>query len=746
MTENQTDITPHAPRIAFLSNAIDDPNSGEIWRGIVDVARAHGAQVVNFAGGSMGNLSGLESIHAVVYDLVSAERVDGVILWGAMINTFVPESDILNMAQGFKPLPTVSIGLNLDGVPSVLLDNYGGMWGAISHLITAHNRRKIVFVGGPEAHAETRVRLRAYRDALAHHAIPRSPELVFFGNFLASEGETIVARLLDQRRVDFDAVAASDDRVAAAIVDALRRRKIHVPAQVAVIGFDDQEMARCQSIPLTTVRIPNYELGRRAAAMLFHQLEGEQGLPAETIPLQLAVRQSCGCPLGMVQRAMVRPENYPDLQKYMPVDRSRMIAEMKWAAGLDNVPDESIAALLDAFLDGVLSGTSPDNKPFLSLFNQLTEVQIQCEADLLPLEDLISTMRQLVLPILKDQPDQLTRAENSWQQARVLIAEAAQRSEVYRRIQTTEYWGMLNEIGQQLGAAYNRNQLADLIYQRLPEIGIQGCYLSVYEDPANPTGWSRLIAAYWRDWRYELSEEGMRFPSREWIPEGFSLREADTNWMFLPLNFNQEQIGFGLFEGGARYLPMYETLRSQIGSALKGASLINEVMALSLTDGLTGLANRRAFDLAVDKEIEHSHRFEQELALIMIDFDYFKEYNDSFGHPAGDEALILIARDLEKVARRGLDLVARLGGDEYAVLLVGTSLKDAAAIAEEIRRRALTLPGLLRPITLSLGVAALDGMEQPDSTQLIEAADRQLYQAKQNGRNRVGAGPSGKEA
>ena len=704
--------------IAFLTNALDDPNCGELWRGIVDITRERGGRVITFAGGSSGDPSGEELPRAVIYDLVNPARLDGIILWGAMINTFVTSEEIRAMAFRHLPLPVVSIGLELEGIPSVVVDNYAGMWAAISHLVSVHHRQRIVFVGGPEGHAETDLRFRAYQDVLAHFGIPLRQELVFSADFAPAEAKTIVARLLDERQLHFDAIAVTDDRVAAAVTDELIQRGVKVPEQVSVVGFDDQDLARCQSTPLTTVRIPNYEVGRQAAMLLLDCQKGEPASQVIKVPLQLVVRQSCGCPLAAVQNARLYP---PD----------------QAASGLEELPAGQISPILEAFLTCLDLDEPAGSAVFLERVGQIIRQRGSTGADLFPLEELVSTVRREVLPSLAGQTERAVRAENACHQARVMIAEAVQRHEVQRRIQSADTWTLLNDIGQLLVATYDREKLAELTYRRLPEIGIQGCYLSIYEDPAHPAEWARLVVAYDQDQFFELPQEGVRFHAQDWIPRGFSLGEGSAGWMFLPVNFNQEQIGFVLFRAGADDLIVYETLRSQLGSALKGAALLNEVVALSLTDSLTGLSNRRAFDLFLNNEVEHSRRFFQDLAMILIDLDHFKEYNDSFGHPAGDDALMIIGRDLAKAARRGLDIAARLGGDEFALLLVGTNMADAILIANEICQRAPGLPGLLRPITLSLGVAVAEGRKRVEPGQLVDLADRRLYQAKQSGRNRV---------
>jgi diguanylate cyclase (GGDEF)-like protein len=158
------------------------------------------------------------------------------------------------------------------------------------------------------------------------------------------------------------------------------------------------------------------------------------------------------------------------------------------------------------------------------------------------------------------------------------------------------------------------------------------------------------------------------------------------------------------------------------------------------TDALTGLHNRGWLDDAFDREIKRSERDELPLALIMIDVDHFKNYNDEYGHLAGDRVLITVA-DAIRSPLRPNDLVARFGGEEFAVLLPETTVSNAEIIAERLRDHVAKVdPGLLDnrqlpAVTISLGIAG----RQPGYSldMMIAAADVAMYHAKRNGRNRV---------
>ncbi len=169
------------------------------------------------------------------------------------------------------------------------------------------------------------------------------------------------------------------------------------------------------------------------------------------------------------------------------------------------------------------------------------------------------------------------------------------------------------------------------------------------------------------------------------------------------------------------------------------------LVGLSLTDGLTGLANRRHFDEVLAREGDRSRRDRRPMSLLMLDVDWFKYYNDQYGHPAGDVVLCQVARILLDSVRRPGDLAARYGGEEFVVILPGLDAGAAGVMAERVRARVEALAithahGLSGRVTISIGVAELDLDDAHGAETLVGQADAALYRAKAGGRNRVEAG------
>jgi len=184
-----------------------------------------------------------------------------------------------------------------------------------------------------------------------------------------------------------------------------------------------------------------------------------------------------------------------------------------------------------------------------------------------------------------------------------------------------------------------------------------------------------------------------------------------------------------------------EAVADICATAIQNAHYVERVKQLAYLDGLTGIFNRRYFEMRVVEEIDRARRFDSGMAVLMIDIDQFKRLNDEFGHLLGDEVLRQVSSMFHQQVRK-IDVVCRYGGEEFAILLSQTNQQHSLAVAEKLRRlvESWQFPGVPQSVTISAGVATF-----PDHgttrDELVKSADAGLYAAKQGGRNRVLLGP-----
>ena len=216
--------------------------------------------------------------------------------------------------------------------------------------------------------------------------------------------------------------------------------------------------------------------------------------------------------------------------------------------------------------------------------------------------------------------------------------------------------------------------------------------------------------------------------------------------IFVTTRGSSEDEAFGLNLGAVDYISKpfsIPVVKARVRTHLQLKRHTDKLESLAMIDGLTGIANRRSFDQTLEQEWRRAQRTGTWLSLIMIDIDEFKKYNDNYGHGTGDECLRLVAVTIESTMRRSGDFVGRYGGEEFVVLLPECDQEGAVEMAEKIRTKIkrLNIPHAFSQIsdhiTVSLGCNSMRYAPDTECTQLFQKADQALYQAKEQGRDRV---------
>jgi diguanylate cyclase (GGDEF)-like protein len=251
--------------------------------------------------------------------------------------------------------------------------------------------------------------------------------------------------------------------------------------------------------------------------------------------------------------------------------------------------------------------------------------------------------------------------------------------------------------------------------------------------PANQAPWSRILAT-----NGTAIENDISFTSGP-----FKLFVEAASRMSIPLISFGQTLGVLTLHSSQpnafreSELQSLESVADICASSIQNAHYLERVKQLAYLDGLTGIFNRRFFELRIAEEIERARRHSMSLAVVMTDIDQFKKLNDEFGHLLGDEVLRQVSSLFHQQLRK-MDVVCRYGGEEFAILLIQTNAQHAMGVAEKLRRmvESWQFPGVPRMVTISAGVAAFPE-HGASRDEIVRAADTALYAAKQAGRNRV---------
>jgi sigma-B regulation protein RsbU (phosphoserine phosphatase) len=551
------------PTIAFLTRTFRGYlESFPLWHGISDEARESDVNLIYVPGNPPASVFGEEARSNVLYDLVSGRRIDGVIFWTGVLLGHSPPDTMDAFFRRFAGLPRIGIGPPTEGMTNFTVDNYRGMFEACSHLIERHGCRRIAFVRGPALSEEAVLRYRAYRDALEQFGIPLDPALTVAGDFQRESGRKAVAALCDERRASFDAVAAANDATAFGVVDELRARARAVPDEVKVVGFDDILDSRYARIPLATVSQPFYDMGRRAVKKMIKLIAGEEGNETIHVPARFVARLSCGCHGRTASRPALNAAGRTPAREGLAAAVVAATENEPFRAVVRAPAIERIASAFLAEAGGAAEGTFPNavNRELLSF---------ETEGEVAAFYDLLAALREAVHGAAGEKVSDLLRAETLIQQGLIAVGDFALRLIAEQGFRRDVMNSLLRYFTQQLLSQYTLNDLLQVLAYRLPLLGIAGCWLSLYDDPAGSRETARLVLAVEEGRTIELDPDGRPFPAVEIIPERLIPRSRRFV-LFVDAVFSErEPIGFIVLADGPRDPGLYDAVQVQLSVALQ---------------------------------------------------------------------------------------------------------------------------------------------------------------------------------
>ncbi len=677
--------------IGVFTAELDDAYQIEVWRGIEGRARDRGVGVVCFLGSRVDSANVSEAAANVAYRIADHRSIDGLVVVSSAIGTFLDAEGLARLFARRGGLPQVSVGVKIAGVASLSVDGSEGLVEVVRHLARDHGRRHFALLGGPPGHPEGEERARAFRRALHDAGIPFDPRLAVQGSFLQDSGIEAAQRLAASG-VFFDALVCLNDRMALGAMSQLRKVGIRVPEEVSVVGFDGIEGGRYVTPPLTTVVQPLRELGSLALDALLDVCDGKE--PRDrTLSCALAIRQSCGCPPA---------RSYdPDL-KQLPAD---VTAEERVA--IEELVERARRDDGNGFivrLNAALAAAEPEGRLSSRWNGFLSLIRRRVPAEGSPLFEF----------------------------ARVLVGETETRFQTARRTAAEERFATLREICASLAGSFEMPVILSRLEVGLDRLGIGGGYLALFEGKGKSAEWSRLVMTPREAGLSPLSAKGLRFRTAQLVPPTAGGAWRKGSWILEPLIFQDEPLGYILLPGGADELSLYDTLRDQVASAVKGALLLEQVRTHE--HRLEAEVKRRTAELTranaeLTREIERRVRLEEEVVDISnrtmqrIGQDI---HDDLCQHLAGIAMLATVLRgDLAEVDGGAVSSIDRIGN------LLADSIARAKQIARGLFPTGLEEHGLSAAIEEMVAVArqrfhaAIDFRSSPDFS--LPDTDRALH-------------------
>ncbi|WP_433926540.1 SpoIIE family protein phosphatase [Sorangium cellulosum] len=565
-------MTKKRRTIALLMDYMRGEFQSTVRIGVERAAEAHDVNLVFAVGEILAGAASSEAVQNSIYRLVGAEAVDGVVVASGSLCNYLGVEELQRFCRDFAPVPLCSIGLALEGVPSVVVDNGLGIEMTAGHLIDDHGRRRVAYIGGSPSNGEARIRAEAYRRALATRAIPYDERLVASGAFTIDTGRSAMREILD-RGVDLDAVVAANDNMALGAIDVLKARGIGVPKDILVCGFDDVGVARYANPSLTTVRQPIKRLGEIAVETVLRMLDGEDVPEVNLQQIELTRRESCGCASRPV---VVRPLAAPPPRGAPPPlggRRDELERELEQVVGIPAAAFGGWPAELLSALEEELEGREGR---FVRALERLL--------DMAALDGVFLDLFQGVITLLRAQlrrpPEDPAAAatnealERIWHACRVLIGSASVRSEGRQRLQVEVASIDLSWSARWFSTCLSLPLVKSMLASQMSRLHFTHAAVSLYEDAQRTT----LKPLFLMEDGREVETPSESFPVQKLAPPGFLDASERRSMVVMPLMLgNTEHFGIVALDSGANEM-VYDALRLQLGSAVKTVALHREVV------------------------------------------------------------------------------------------------------------------------------------------------------------------------
>jgi signal transduction histidine kinase/DNA-binding LacI/PurR family transcriptional regulator len=592
---------------------------GRVWgldymAAITDAAEAHDINLICFVGGKPTAITtpGQMAPSYGLYDLAQTADLAGIVL-SADLGHSVPGEDIRSFAQNFGKIPMAATALEVENIPSLIVDSIGGMRMMIRHLIELHGYKRIAFICGPKRQVEAEQRLFAYREELKAHGIEYDERLVVSGDYSPESGRAAIRKLMDGRKVKFEAVAAANDRMAFGAMEMLRNYGLNIPSDVAVTGFDDVREARSLGVPLTTVRQSFYDLGKNTFETLLKVIDGDSEPTLTTIPTGLMVRWSCGCQPRFIKQAQISREEVARTGT-LENKHEAAIRAMFEASGTPMTSKIALNGVYSKAWDTFLMVLRGERvaESFLSSIEQSILTLQKYNDDPSDWHNVLSVFRRYALAGITDK-DTTLQAENLFQQARMLVGELSQRYQAYQRLELEQQEQVLQSFSFAMAPAMSLHEIGTAIQQNFPAMGIERLYVMFYDKIARPQSallppsQNHQLFLQYENGKCDLFTEQPKLATGHLIPGGSIPTDRRYTAVVMPLALAQSRFGFMWMEMKPGDWEVCTRVRNLLSSALLRTMLVDQrEMAQREVERLLHEAKQRA------EELDRLYQNEQE--------------------------------------------------------------------------------------------------------------------------------------
>jgi diguanylate cyclase (GGDEF)-like protein len=756
--------------IGVLINSFDGFYQSPVCRGIKKVAEERNFDVLFFAGGALESPYKDEAKRNIIYDLVNTDKLDGLIICPGLLYNYIGIDKFIEFLQPYRAIPIVSIGIDIEDIPSIVFNNRECMYLLVKHLIEHHNYSKIAFITGTSLNAESVMRFEGYKDALKEHNIPIDDELIVEGDFHELSAARAINELMVCRNKRPEVIAVSNDEMAIEIFYRLKHMGIEVGKDIALTGFDNIETVKSFSPAFTTIEQPIFEMASLAAKHIDMLLDGQAVPQCTYLKGKLIIRESCGCyniiknKTSLTLKPIISEDTMyykecEELENHFTVEQSTIVNLILGSLDIPSAQilefTTTIINLSNSFIKDIktkkIEGEFIEGVKY-HLYNSIFVKKLDY-----PWNETLYTTRSLVLSFTNNY-DVLMVAEEIFYLTSILIGNIISKKESITHYNFKRMYIGTRDIMSDFNTIPNLEKLTKVIITAMSWYEIKQCYLCIFDTPVTSLlqnnfklpDKANLILGY---------DEGnlaktQYFNTQDILPDELMCNQKRNELIFFPLVIGEYSFGYIAFDMNAIDEFVYETFREHISNTLKIQMLFDERIKaeeqLSLAvielekrngelrnsyviDELTGIFNRRGFYMHGGSLYKAAAITGGKAVMCFGDIDGLKKINDTYGHKEGDQAILTVALIIKESFGPD-DIVARIGGDEFIIIAANKSTKDEINnLSETIKLNFDKYNSLCtRPykLSISLGFSVYSPDTRHSFDQLIQVADKELYKQK----------------
>jgi len=575
------------PTIGLLLDNIRTGFNELFWHALTTIAEKKDVNIIIFPTEYILSEKGDINHYTMIGEFINNHNIDGLLILSNAFSNYINPNETEKRYLDYAGIPTISIGLEVEGIHSIVANNCIGMREATEHLIFEHGLKRIAFIKGALNHKEAEVRFETYKQVLEENGIAIDETLVYQGDFTMQSGIDAVTYFVNNDLSKVDAMIAANDEMAIGALVELKSKGFFVPRDIKVIGFDNILEPQSNHSPLTTVKYPVYDMSFSAIEHMLQLIEGNKLPLLLTLPTKLIKRSSCGCNISSKVHTNsdadeIEAKNklsYNDLKhKLVALCNENMFYDSGLAEELDKVMNELFEEKMTKKLIENLQ---------LKIENIFGRVVFNNE-EVTEWTNLFEYFYKLLVVQNRNKKEERYYAQ-FFELVKVAIMRRNITEQELIRIQNERTIQTLMVDGvHRLLAVEHLDALMCSIEKELHHIEVNTCFINLYRHPEKEINsyneeslkdlqkHSKLVLAYNDDYKFSGDVYSYESEYLSILPEDLVLVNRRYTMAIEPLFFGDEQYGYIFYELGLKIGSIYEPYKRQICTALKYIYLLEE--------------------------------------------------------------------------------------------------------------------------------------------------------------------------